>query len=133
MSKDSKSWGNYSNASFKLNRGRYAKNGELNTWNEYTKDLTGIVVGQEKKSVTSNSNSVLLTTGASDATKRQNIYDIAGNVSEWTLEYTNNPYGPCCYIGGQYDAGGNIFPANSRNGDSVEQNWSCYGFRVSIY
>ena len=34
---------------------------------------------------------ILLTTGASDTFSKQNIYDLAGNVSEWTLEcYSDN-------------------------------------------
>lgn len=31
-------------------------------------------------------NSILLTTGASDTCKKMNIYDLAGNVEEYTLE-----------------------------------------------
>ena len=97
---DSKDWGNYSNASFTINRGKYAKFGELSTWYNYNNEsgLTGCVTYADgrstKVSASSGSNSILLTTGASEACKKMNIYDLAGNVSEWTLEYTSNTIRP---------------------------------------
>ena len=37
----------------------------------------------------STSESILLSTGASEAFCKQGIYDLAGNLDEWTLEYTS--------------------------------------------
>ena len=99
---DSGKWGNYYDATFKLNRGKYAKIGVLNTWYDYTEDLTSCVIKSVKQSNSSSSNTILLTTGASDATSKQNIYDLAGNVWEWSLEYTSDPSRPCTIRGGCY-------------------------------
>ena len=102
---DSKDWGNYRNASFEINRGKYAKYGALTTWYNYNNEsgLANCVTyanGKSTKlSASSSSNSILLTTGASDVCKKMNIYDLAGNVYEWTLEYTAGTGDPCATRG----------------------------------
>ena len=48
------------------------------------------------------SSSILLTTGADSSFSVQNIYDIAGNVWEWTLEKTSYAYSPCADRGGEF-------------------------------
>ena len=109
---DSKDWGNYRNASFEINRGKYAKYGALTTWYNYNNEsgLANCVTyanGKSTKlSASSSSNSILLTTGASDACKKMNIYDLAGNVREWTLEYTALTDFPCASRGGSYHGTG---------------------------
>ena len=60
--------------------------------------------------------SVLLTTGADTSFSLMNIYDIAGNVLEWTREfYTASD--PCVCRGGNYDNYGSNHPAKSRIGN----------------
>ena len=77
---DSTTWGNYKNSeTYTINRGKYAvlntSNGTLgnfqNVNNEYSK---------------AKNTSVLLTTGATERNSSKNIYDVAGNVFEWTTE-----------------------------------------------
>ena len=75
---DSTTWGNYKNSdTYTINRGKYAvySNGTLGNFqdvgNEYSKEKD---------------TSILLTTGAIERNSSKNIYDVAGNVYEWTTE-----------------------------------------------
>ena len=137
---NSKDWGNYYNASFEINRGKYAKNGELTTWYNYNNEsgLANCVTyanGKSTKlSASSSSNSILLTTGASDACKKMNIYDLAGNVSEWTLEYTVDTGTPCTIRGGYCGNDGSRSRAASRIRYDLPT-FSSYpvGFRLSLF
>ena len=72
---DSTNWGNYYNATFEYR----TTSGEISTKNE--------------------SSSKRIPTGSTDYTKANNIYDLAGNMCDWTLENYNN-----CRIlrGGRY-------------------------------
>ena len=134
---DSKDWGNYRDASFEINRGKYAKYGALTTWYNYNTALANCVTyanGKSTKlSASSSSNSILLTTGASDACKKMNIYDLAGNVSEWTLEYTTDTLGPCALRGGSYGVNGSVVPASYRYYYIKTSSSNYIGFRPSLY
>ena len=94
LNSDSTSWGNYYDASFTINRGKYTdfKNYILSTtWTPYNQTTSNNFVNSSSvKQVQSNGNGILLTTGASEACKKMNIYDLAGNVWEWTLEFSPN-------------------------------------------
>ena len=81
----------------------------------------------------STSEAVLLTTGADESFSMMNIYDIAGNVEEWTLEKTSNDYYPCAYRGGEYSSGGSNYPASSRNNVGTSGSVNYIGFRLSLY
>ena len=76
---------------------------------------------------------ILLTTGATDTTKLQNIYDIAGNVWEWTYEKTSNANKPCVCKGGSYNYVGSDYPASYRSSDPTSLIGNHVGFRVSLY
>ena len=79
--------GNYYNSAFTLNRGKFAQYGALSDWFDYnSEEKSNSVEKSQKKSQSSWNNGILLTTGATETTNLQNIYDIAGNVWEWTLE-----------------------------------------------
>ena len=135
---DSKNWGNYYNASFTINRGKYAKYGAFNSaWRNYNTALANCVTYANgistKVSTTDINYSILLTTGASDTCKKMNIYDLAGNVWEWTLEYTANSYSPCVYRGGGYNSSGSNSPASYRVFNSSNASSGGAGFRTSLY
>ena len=63
---------------------------------------------------------ILLTTGADSSFSVQNIYDIAGNVIEWTLEKNSFTGFPCANRGGFY------YNTGSHDPFSI-------GFRVSLF
>ena len=76
--------------------------------------------------------SILLTTGADSSFSVQNIYDIAGNVNEWTLEETSNTSDPCALRGGGFNGTG-FYPATSRFNNSTDCSYVGFGFRVSLF
>ena len=130
---NSTSWGNYENSTFPLDRGKYAKNGALSTWYNYNQDLANCVQSGVKQSASDYENSILLTTGASDETKKMNIYDLAGNVWEWTLEYTSITYAPCALRGGFYYHYGWSNPASYRGANDTTGSNDDGGFRLSLF
>ena len=138
LTSNSTTIGNYCNSEIQLSEnGKYAvylSYSLSSTWNPSTTPTTSFVDSSRKKQAqSSDGNGILVTTGTSQQSKVMNIYDIAGNVLEWTLENTSNPYDPCAYRGGNYSDAGSDSPASYR-----ESNWADYsddflGFRVSIF
>ena len=143
LTEDSSSWGNYSNTTnATLTGGKYTQ--YMNSsyqpafnknWYAYNVDLGEIV----KNNVFNNVGmplSVLLTTGSSNKFSQKNIFDLAGNLFEWTLEtdsvseYSNHTVGR----GGSYYSGtGSNCPVSFRNNGNSTFSNEYYGFRVSIY
>ena len=140
LTKDSTTIGNYLNSTFDLNRGKYAQYINAgNTWNNFDSALGSIVVSNEttgkmkKTEQSSYENGILLTTGGTEQSKVMNIYDIAGNVFEWTLEKTSDTRNPCVYRGGYCDLTGSDDPATGRDDDSTDSSYHSVGFRVSLF
>ena len=121
LKKDSTSWGNYSNNLWNITNEnlKYAPNG------------SGWTSATEKAKVSKSG--ILLSTGASDDFSKQGIYDLAGNVWEWTLEYTSYSSIPCALRGGSCINNGSNFPAAYRNGYSTTYYSDNIGFRLSLY
>ena len=117
----STSWGNYRDKTYNITNtvAKYSLDyGDSWTNAPYNKESSG---------------SVLLTTGANDIFSKQNISDLAGNVREWTLEYTSSTYNPCALRGGNYFNNGSSGPASNRvNYNTTDSNYNI-GFRVSLY
>ena len=83
---------------------------------------------------TKTSNSfILLSTGASDDFCKQGIYDLAGNVEEWTLEYTSTSSDPCVQRGGSFSMAGVGAPVFDRDFGQTTTNSRDRGFRVSLF
>ena len=140
LTSDSTTIGNYYNSTFDLNRGKYAQCGKLgNTWNNFASALDSIVVSNEttgKMKKTEQDiypNGILLTTGGTEQSKVMNIYDIAGNVWEWTLEKTSDTDIPCASRGGSYDDSGSNIPAAYRDDYGEVYRNGDGGFRVSLF
>ena len=104
---DSTSWGNYYNATF-----------------EY--------VNSSGSTATKNENSsTRIPTGSAEYTKANNIYDLAGNVRDWTMEAGSAS--DRVYRGGFYGVIGGNIPAVSRSYSSPTYSNSSYGCRSALY
>ena len=140
LTQNSTTIGNYYNSTFDLNRGKYAQYGKLgNTWNNFDSALGSIVVSNEttgkmkKTEQSSYENGILLTTGGTEQSKVMNIYDIAGNVWEWTLEKTSDTNSPCALRGGSFGTTGSNISAAYRYSFSTALSGYGSGFRVSLF
>ena len=140
LTSNSTTIGNYYNSTFDLNRGKYAQYNKLgNPWNNFDSALGSIVVSNEttgkmkKTEQSSYSNGILLTTGGTERSNVMNIYDIAGNVSEWTLEKASRTSDLCDFRGGNFTDAGSSIAAASRHRGSADGSDSTLGFRVSLF
>ena len=124
---NSTSWGNYSNNAWNITNVnlKYA----VYDTNSYT---LGSWTTATEKSKTS-SERILLSTGADDSFSKMGIYDLAGNVIEWTLEYTSDTYVPCAGRGGIYGGTGSHGPASYRGSYITAGAFDNYGFRCVLY
>ena len=104
---DSTSWGNYYNATF-----------------EY--------VNSSGSTATKNENSsTRIPTGSAEYTKANNIYDLAGNVRDWTMEANSTCYR--VFRGGNYGSNGGGNPADSRGSNYPSISYSDSGCRSALY
>ena len=120
-------WGNYSNNLWTIDRktARYTTSPSgTATWSLIDDETN------DKKEKTS-SPSILLTTGASDDFASKNIFDVAGNVFEWTNEAIASVYR--VFRGGGYNGTGSDNPASNRSGDHPYSCSNGIGFRPALY
>ena len=121
---DSTSWGNYENSSWNVTNEK-SKYGIYNypniTW-------TSGAYGEK-----SSSSGILLSTGASDTFSKQGIYDLAGNMSEFTLECIHYSLQPCIYRSGSCKYSKSMQLAVYRGTRSTDYYGVDIGFRVSIF
>lgn len=124
---DSKTWGNYSNSSLKLIRGKYNTVFAGDKWIDYKVDTDNYVINSN--TLNNDSYAQLLTTGASEQTRKLNIYDFAGNLYKYTLENTYNVN--CAIRSGRYGLKGNLSAAfrNQNPGNRADS----IGFRTTLY
>ena len=104
---DSTSWGNYYNATFEY----VNSSGSTATKNE--------------------GSSTRIPTGSAEYTKANNIYDLAGNVRDWTMEASSTI--SRVYRGGYYDSGGGYYPADNRGYHNPRNSNYNYGCRSALY
>lgn len=118
---NSRSWGNYrgNSNSFPLRTGKFAY-----IYNEYE----GAWYSATKTSTSGN----LIKTGASHSTKAKNIYDLAGNVEEFTDEMYTRYSGWRITRGGEYI---NYNPASFRGRETLSLGafGNNLGFRCQLY
>ena len=120
LKNDSTTWGNYRNAEFEITKGEYSTD-DGQTFTEvngtYTKPTSG----------------VLLTTGATQRNSVLNIYDLAGNEYEWTLEKSTITSHPSVNRGGSYYSNGSLSPASYRNNGTTSDGSDIISFRPALW
>ncbi|MDO5557633.1 MAG: hypothetical protein Q4G05_05290, partial [Clostridia bacterium] len=137
VSNDSTSWGNYKNRRPTNNNtiefsGYYANNG---TWENIASFTGSAWATGTHASIGTYENYLKLATGIAPSTKANNIYDIAGNMFEWTTEVSKNGATNNRVLrGGGYNYNGSDRPASSRSGiDSVTYTNMRIGFRPQLF
>ena len=128
---DSTNWGNYRNATFTIENGKYTTTpSTANSFKSYTENTSGYVENKTKLQ----NKSVLLTTGANASENcKMNIYDIAGNQYEFTLEKGTLAFAPCTLRGGNYNSLGSFIPASIRDSYYTTDSDSKNSFRSALY
>lgn len=118
----STSYGNYKENEIKA--------GDLNEGAKYALYSGGLQDYKEATGLTKDTSTMwCLTTGALKAAKVNNIYDMAGNVFERTMEgYSTNVH---CYSGGSWYA--DVAVAHKTSWSTIDNVGGDYGFRVAVY
>ena len=138
LTSNSTTIGNYRDSIFQLSQTvKYAmmSNWTLSsTWNPSTTPTANFVDSSRNKiAQSSEGNGILVTTGTSEKNKVMNIYDIAGNVDEWTLKKKSSTDSPCADRGGDSYDTGSSHPAAGRFSGSTDFSDYTLGFRVSLF
>ena len=92
--------------------------GDSKNWGNYSDDTFSGTIG-------------LANTGEFPETQKNHIFDLAGNVAEWTTEAFSSDYRVT--RGGYYNSTGSNSPCSSRVGDSPGNTRSSLGFRLALY
>ena len=130
LNNNSETWGNYK-LEYPLNqstahgyKGIYASS--KITWSEIENEYTH-----------NGTESIALSTGATERNKKKNINDLAGNMYEWTLEHATYSYNgtsyPCADRGGFFSSSGGYSPASYRSYNATSGSKYGVGLRVSLY
>ena len=119
---NSTNWGNYYTNAWTINRTQasFTTNPSSEGWTTISSEKTK-----------TGSQYMLLTTGASDSFKAKNIFDLAGNVHEWTMEAGGSINR--VLRGGSYYNYGSDNPASRRSLNNPRSSESNYGFRPALY
>ena len=106
----------------------FATNSAL--YGNYYDNSISYVEGSETKTITANSSTVI-PTGSAEITNINNIYDMAGNVYDWSLEAYNT--GTRTRRGGYYSNYGSAFPASVRSDNTPTTSFAGCGSRSTLY
>jgi hypothetical protein len=126
IASDSKAWGNYSKTTWTITRGKYLvvnSSGAQGSWASVSSSYTK-----------ASGSWAIFTTGSNASFEKYHIYDVAGNLVEWTqeaayvktLEYF-------IYRGGTFYYTGSSYPASSRGYGHGANPVMDRGFRVVLY
>ena len=98
----------------------YGNSSEEGNYKDTTFTYTGIADTEKNKQTKANGTSTLIPTGQTTAVN--NIYDMGGNVDEWTTEYSAVSGNHCANRGGCYGDDFADDPAGERNSTSDDAN-----------
>ena len=121
INSNSSNWGNYNNTEKAITSVK-AKQSTDNGMN--WKSITGVKPANS---------STILSSGASEETNKMNIYDLAGNEWEWTLEKTLDSKYPCSNRGGSYNLEGVGYPVANRSNIGIADSSQNLSFRATFY
>lgn len=121
LTTDSTSFGNYANNTYDLINSNLKYS--LNDGTEWINPPYAKTSGEK----------AILTTGANSTFNLQNIYDLVGNLSEWTFNVTFNGSTPVGGNGGDYLVDGTNSATYCSNTYSVLTGAKQVGFRVALY
>ena len=156
---DSKNYGNYFDSTFSFSNALYVaypyyvgKNGVSNTWDwanrSYKVGSQNVKYETQLETAKQDDYSqklikASLSLGATNNTKTKNIYDLAGNLWEWTTEAGNRKTESdttgttttyAVLRGGSYGDLGSRYPVVSRSGNyGTDEIYYSIGFRVVLY
>lgn len=123
---DSTSWGNYKNNKYNITKtnARYSfDNGA--TWSQVNSEN----VAYEKTT----EGNIMLTTGSNSVFSKQNIYDLVGNMAEWTLNVVFNGSTPVGGNGGDYLADGTTSASHRSTTYDSTSGLKQVGFRIAMF
>ena len=123
LNSNSTSWGNYNVSSYNI----------TNASSKYSEQY-GAYWTNGAYGVKSRGDNILLSTGASNVFNKQGIYDLAGNVQEWTLEYaTSDSSSSCVARGSAFGAKVYTVSASTRTASGTTSRTPYDGFRTVLY
>lgn len=139
---DSAKWGNYDDVEL-TNLSGYYTNVAAKTQNgKTTGETDGFKSSKELTTDSGTGTYAILTTGATEQVKKMNLYDVAGNLWEWTEEAaylknvtygTNSAYNTYVVRGGSFDYASATYPACYRAYDYAPDTYTNLGFRLALY
>ena len=118
---DSSRWGNYTKSKLQITN-KYSKHSEDN----------GIIYNNWIEPIKKKNKSSILTTGGTINTMVLNIYDLAGNMWERTLEKSPVSYNLCNVRGGSFRTT-EMYSVSTRSNDGITYSTYDTGFRATMY
>ena len=138
---NSSDWGNYDNVSL-TNLSGYYTNVTYSTNKATLGQTDGFKPAQSLTTNASTNTWHLLTTASTEQVKKMNLYDVAGNLWEWTQEAAylknvtygeNDIYNTYMLRGGSFNGAYAASPASTRGNDCAPNTDTRDGFRPALY
>ncbi len=120
-------WGNYNNKELNECDGKYC------TFNTSNGSMISAWQENIEKKNRYDGYHTLLTTGSTEEVKKKNLYDVAGNLWEWTAESAETTGSYYMFRGGSFWNTYGEFPTCYRDCVMSTLTYSNYGFRVTLY